>query len=585
MFLQARRQSNLREYFLYFLIFSSAVIIIAGGFYFYFSHRMLRETSIKNREESLVLMQNTFENIISQIDNSINISQSYLRQYRNYFEEGRYSLLLNLHAELGALTNIRYIHNVSIYYRDWGHSVSTDLGVAGFTSIDFNPDVDFLKSIDSMGIRFRSTLFRMKPLRGGESLVVFSIIRSIPVFYPTEFPEAWVVIDIDFASLSDTMENIFNVTDSLFSVISADGMPLVSIGSAYLMDVISNSKADFPAITSQSGIMRIDNPDNLVLYLASGEQEWSFVYIEPFSSISRDWFRQFLISAAGATVFIILVCILGSFIFSRRIFNPIKAIFERTNIAKETTQKLKETDLILKKIDEIIEYNNRLEQMKINFEKNEIDYPISIENEIYRAFRDGDMDKLREAANSFRLYYVEKNAELEKIHSAYLRLFCASEVFIPGGFSHGNDNPDFRQIYTFSSIDEIHDWIIEWFSRAFYILHANKRTQTRLLRDICRYIDSNLGEDITAKGLWQRFEYHPSSLRKLFREELNLTLKSYVDNKRIEKAKELLMNTNQKIQDIAVQVGYFHTQSFIAFFNQNVHCTPMEFRRRNVSLN
>ncbi|MDR0450868.1 MAG: helix-turn-helix transcriptional regulator, partial [Treponema sp.] len=72
----------------------------------------------------------------------------------------------------------------------------------------------------------------------------------------------------------------------------------------------------------------------------------------------------------------------------------------------------------------------------------------------------------------------------------------------------------------------------------------------------------------------------PSVLRRLFREELNLTLKSYVNSKRIEKAKDLLLNTNLKVQDIAAQLGYSHTQSFIAFFRQAVHCTPVEYRKQ-----
>jgi AraC-like DNA-binding protein len=279
---------------------------------------------------------------------------------------------------------------------------------------------------------------------------------------------------------------------------------------------------------------------------------------------------------------VFIFSVLGSIFFSKRIFNPIKAIFDKTNIAKENTQRQKETDLILQKIDELIEYNSSLEREIISHEKNEIPYPVTIENNILRAFRNGDFDEFEKAVDSFRAYYAEQSAELEKVRGAYLRLFCATDVFIPGGSNKNDEFPDYRVIFTFTTTDEIHTWIINWLSKAFYVLHAHKRTQSILLKDICQYIDANLGEDITAKGLWRRFNYHPSSLRKLFREELRLTLKSYVDSKRIEKAKELLLTTNLKIQEIAVQVGYTHTQSFIAFFHQAARCTPAEFRRRNL---
>jgi AraC-like DNA-binding protein len=489
------------------------------------------------------------------------------------------------------------VHNISIFYRNWEYTVSSDLGIAG---LEYYPDSFFLRSLDSMNFRYRKMIFRNRPLRNGETVTVLSMIRSIPVYYPTEFPDAWAVIDIDLASLNGMMEEIFRVTGSFFAIVSDQGIPLVSIGTSSIGNGSIGETfnyGDFPVETSPAGLKRMEYKGQLLLYAQSPERDWSFVYIEPLSSLGKGWFDRFLISAAGVTAFVLLMSIAGSFFFSRRIFSPIKAIFEKailektifektilekTNTVKAGNQKLKETDLILQKIDELIQYNNQLEQEKIGLKNDAaLPYPVSIENEIYRAFRDGDWDKFEEAAVSFRAYY-ENQAELEKVRGAYLRLLCASGVFFSGNFvlKDADEGPDYRQIFAFSSIGEINAWMLEWFSRAFNYLYAHKRTQSRLLKDICQYIDAHLGEDVSAKGLWRQFNYHPSVLRKLFREELRLTLKSYVDSKRIEKAKELLISTNLKVQDIAAQVGYSHTQSFIAFFHQAVHCTPVEYRRQ-----
>jgi AraC-like DNA-binding protein len=494
-------------------------------------------------------------------------------------------MLLQLHEELNVISRIKYVHNISIYYRDWGYTVSSDSGIA---SLEYYPDALFLRSLDSADFRYRKMLFRSRPLRNGEDVTVLTMIRSIPVYYPAEFPDAWVVIDIDLSSLNGLMEDIFRVTGSFFSIISAQGTPLVSIGNSSLRNfakrVFDYGDGNFPMTASSAGLRRLEYSGYLVLYAQSPEREWSFVYIEPYTNLGKGWLSRFLLSAAGVTAFVLLVSVMGSFFFSRRIFNPIKAILEKTNAAKVNTQKLKETDIILRRIDELIQYNNRLEQEKISLERNEaaLPYPVSLENEIYQAFRDGNWDQFEAAAALFRAYYSEKQAELEKTQGAYLRLLCASGVFFSGNFAlkDKDEGPDYRQIFTLASIDEINNWILERFSRAFNYLFAHKRTQSRLLKDICQYIDTHLGDDITAKGLWRQFNYHPSALRRLFREELNLTLKSYVNSKRIEKAKELLLNTNLKVQDIAAQVGYFHTQSFIVFFRQTVHCTPVEYRRQ-----
>ncbi|MDR1142859.1 MAG: AraC family transcriptional regulator [Spirochaetaceae bacterium] len=581
----SRKRSNLREYFFYFLVLSIIVIVFTGSFYFYFSLKTLEETSIRNREESLLLMQNTFENLISQIDNSITLSSSYFQQYKTYYDQGKYTMLLQLHEELNAISRIKYVHNISIYYRDWGYTVSSDLGIA---SLEYYPDALFLRSLNNADFRYRKMLFRSRLLRNGENITVLTMIRSIPVYYSTEFPDAWVVIDIDLSSLNGLMEEIFHVTDSFFSIQNGQGIPLVSIGNSSMWNsagkILDYGGVNLSAEISPTGFERMEYEGYLILRTRSPEWEWSFVYIEPYTSLGKDWFGRFFVSAVGVTAIVFFVSLLGSFFFSRRVFNPIKAIFEKTNIVKANNQKLKETDLILQKIDELIHYNNRPEQKKINLEKNEagLPYPVPIENEIYRAFRDGDWDKFEAAAASFYDYYIEKQTGLEKVQGAYLRLLCASGVFFSGNFAlkNNDEGPDYRQIFTFSSIAGINDWMLDWFSRAFNYLYAYKRTQSRLLKDICRYIDTHLGDDITAKGLWRQFNYHPSALHKLFREELHLTLKGYVNSRRIEQARELLLNTNLKVQDIAAQVGYLHTQSFIAFFRQTVHCTPAEYRRQ-----
>jgi AraC-like DNA-binding protein len=497
-------------------------------------------------------------------------------------------MLLQLHEELNAISRIKYVHNISIYYPDWGYTVSSDLSIA---SLEYYPDALFLRSLNNADFRYRKMLFRSRLLRNEESITVLTMIRSIPVYYPTEFPDAWVVIDIDLSSLNGFMEEIFSVTDSFFSIQDGQGTPLVSIGNNSMWNsagkILDYSGVNFSAETSPAGLAgleRMEYEGYLILRAGSPEREWSFVYIEPYTSLGKGWFGRFVVSAVGVTAIVFFMSLLGSFFFSRRVFNPIKIILERTNIAKVNNQKLKETDLILRKIDELIHYNNQLEQEKINLEKNEADlpYPVPVENEIYRAFRDGEWDKFEVAAASFYDYYIEKQAELEKVQGAYLRLLCASGVFFSGNFALKNDDegPDYRQIFTFSSPEEINNWILGWFSRAFNYLYVHKKPHSRLLKDICRYIDTHLGDDITAKGLWRQFNYHPSALHKLFREELHLTLKGYVNSRRIEQARELLLTTNLKVQDIAARVGYLHTQSFIAFFRQTAHCTPAEYRRQ-----
>ena len=56
--------------------------------------------------------------------------------------------------------------------------------------------------------------------------------------------------------------------------------------------------------------------------------------------------------------------------------------------------------------------------------------------------------------------------------------------------------------------------------------------------------------------------YNPSYLSRIFHNETGITLKSYVDNVKIEKIKELLSNKDIMVKDISENRFYF---SYIFF--------------------
>ena len=76
----------------------------------------------------------------------------------------------------------------------------------------------------------------------------------------------------------------------------------------------------------------------------------------------------------------------------------------------------------------------------------------------------------------------------------------------------------------------------------------------------------------------EEFFVSSSTLRVEFRGEMGISVKSYIDRRRVEEAKRLLTASATKIQDIALQLGFNFAQSFIAFFKANTGQTPGEYR-------
>ena len=61
---------------------------------------------------------------------------------------------------------------------------------------------------------------------------------------------------------------------------------------------------------------------------------------------------------------------------------------------------------------------------------------------------------------------------------------------------------------------------------------------------------------------------------------MGMNIPAYINQIRIEQAKELLMNTNKKIYEIAQETGYISATSFQIAFKKQEGITPIEFRNQ-----
>lgn len=71
----------------------------------------------------------------------------------------------------------------------------------------------------------------------------------------------------------------------------------------------------------------------------------------------------------------------------------------------------------------------------------------------------------------------------------------------------------------------------------------------------------------------------PSYLRKLFNSAYQKGFGQSLNHIRIEHAKTLLLESNQKIREIGEQVGFLSVQNFMRVFKRECGCTPGEYRQ------
>jgi two-component system response regulator YesN len=107
---------------------------------------------------------------------------------------------------------------------------------------------------------------------------------------------------------------------------------------------------------------------------------------------------------------------------------------------------------------------------------------------------------------------------------------------------------------------------------------ARKVTQ---IRPTINYIDANYDKPITLADMATVSYLSVSRLAHLFKEQMGITIIDYLTSVRIERAKQLLLATEQSCTEICFQVGYNNQSYFSRTFKELVGMTPSQFRARN----
>lgn len=95
------------------------------------------------------------------------------------------------------------------------------------------------------------------------------------------------------------------------------------------------------------------------------------------------------------------------------------------------------------------------------------------------------------------------------------------------------------------------------------------------------YIQDNyMRSDLSLNLLASEFHISVSHLSKLFKEQRECNFIDCLMEIRMNHAKERLAGTEDKIRDIAEQVGYSNVNSFVRIFKKMTGFTPTEFRER-----
>lgn len=95
---------------------------------------------------------------------------------------------------------------------------------------------------------------------------------------------------------------------------------------------------------------------------------------------------------------------------------------------------------------------------------------------------------------------------------------------------------------------------------------------------VLSYIHENLYEPLTLTQLADHISYSRYHFARMFKKTTGLSPLYYVSSLRLQKAKDLLLQTNLSVRDIGMEVGQQSLGTFTTRFTERVGVTPVQFR-------
>ena len=108
---------------------------------------------------------------------------------------------------------------------------------------------------------------------------------------------------------------------------------------------------------------------------------------------------------------------------------------------------------------------------------------------------------------------------------------------------------------------------------------GKKQVYSQAVQKIMEYIEANYRENISLEELAVYVHMNRSYVSHLFKKETGDNLYNYLQQYRLEKAKELLEHTRDSIQEICWKVGIQDSGYFSKVFKKYAGMTPLEYRK------
>jgi len=216
-------------------------------------------------------------------------------------------------------------------------------------------------------------------------------------------------------------------------------------------------------------------------------------------------------------------------------------------------------------------------------------FPVEKESHIINFLKSDLYDELRMTLNELinDLYNsINKKISYESVIKTIIQLisrtidYMVSKNIDMNGISTDSSNIYF-ELMELETIDDIREWLLSFFDG---VIKCKKEFSQHIenekyINEVIEIINKNYRwADLSIEWIADQLNLSYSHLRRIFKNSLGVNFIDYLNKARIDYAKELLVNTDLNIKEIALKSGYNNDQCLTRFFKRYEGVTPGKYR-------
>lgn len=209
--------------------------------------------------------------------------------------------------------------------------------------------------------------------------------------------------------------------------------------------------------------------------------------------------------------------------------------------------------------------------------------PVDIEKRLMTNLKLGTIEKTFELLDDIFVILEKTGLEHCKLYMMELVVMINKtfyELGIDAGQLYGDSMKTMNELHHYKTLDQFKDWLKNMCKQANdYIQEQRNGTAREYVEQAKHVIDQQYhNNELSLTFICQHLHLSTSYFSMIFKRETSMTFGDYLSKTRIEKAKDLLKNTDFKTSQIAEMTGYNESNYFSTAFKKQVGVSPTEYR-------